>query len=155
MLILGIDPGISITGYGILDYSLSKISLVDYGIIKTSAKEKNNERLYFLFNKINELLNKFSPDQFAIEEAFYAKNIKSTMVLSQARAVISLAVTKNKIPLFEYSPKKIKMSVVGNGNASKEQVKYMVSSILSMKEKKEKFDVYDALAIGICHIHQI
>tara|TARA_B100000941_G_scaffold131299_1_gene92742 strand:+ start:102 stop:569 length:468 start_codon:yes stop_codon:yes gene_type:complete len=155
MLILGIDPGISNTGYGILDYSSNKISLIDYGIISTSAKEKNNERLFFLFNQINILLDKFSPDHSAIEEAFYGKNIKSTMVLSQARAVINLAFTIKKIPFYEYSPKKIKMSVVGNGNASKEQVKYMVSSILSLKIKKEKFDVYDALAIAICHIHQI
>ena len=78
MLILGIDPGISNTGYGILDYSSNKISLIDYGIISTSAKEKNNERLFFLFNQINILLDKFSPDHSAIEEAFYGKNIKST-----------------------------------------------------------------------------
>jgi len=77
------------------------------------------------------------------------------MVLSHVRAVISLAVTQKQIPFFEYSPKKIKMSVVGNGNASKEQVKYMVLSLLNMKDKGYKYDIYDAIAIGICHIHQI
>ena len=156
MLILGIDPGISNTGYGFLNYELGKIEIISFGLISPPIKNNNNEKLFFIFTKIKELLNKFSPNQFVIEEAFYGKNVKSTMVLSQVRAVISLAVTQKKISFFEYSPKKIKMSVVGNGNASKEQVKYMVRSLLNMKDDKEyKYDIYDALAIGICHIHQI
>jgi len=155
MLILGIDPGISNTGYGLLNYSSGKIEIISFGLITPPIKKNNNEKLFFIFTKIQDLLNKFSPNQFAIEEAFFGKNIKSTMVLSHVRAVISLAVTQKQIPFFEYSPKKIKMSVVGNGNASKEQVKYMVLSLLNMKDKGYKYDIYDAIAIGICHIHQI
>jgi crossover junction endodeoxyribonuclease RuvC len=101
------------------------------------------------------LIREFSPTEIAVEEAFFSKNARTAFVLGQARGMALLAAARHELDCFEYAPKKVKLSVVGNGNASKEQVQFMVKSILSLKQLTEKFDVTDALAVALCHINQL
>ena len=103
---------------------------------------------------MNKILDQFNPDILSVEDAFYSKNVKSAMVLGQARGAIILAAAQANIPIFEFAPRKVKMSVCGNGAASKEQVAYMVTKILKLKVKPKSLDVSDAMAVGLCYINQ-
>ncbi len=154
MRVIGIDPGLSITGIGILDENENKIGLCHYGTIKAPAREPLEARLDYIFNNAMELIRKYQPDELAVEDSFYGKNAKTAILLGQARGVLMLAGAQSKIPCFEYAPRKVKQSVVGNGAATKEQVQYMVKSILKMPTLPKPLDASDALAIGICHLHQ-
>jgi len=153
--VLGIDPGINITGYGILDHDGSNQSVVSFGTITPPAREANPERLAHLYAEIVNIIREFSPTDIAVEEAFFSKNARTAFVLGQARGMALLAAARQELKCFEYSPKKVKLSVVGNGKASKEQVQFMVKSILSLEQVPEKFDVTDALAVALCHINQL
>jgi len=154
MRVFSIDPGIGITGFSIIDTNRRKSSLSAYGTIKPKPKDSLPKRLNYLFEEVNKLLVQFSPDVLAVEDTFYSKNVKSAMILGQARGSIILAAAQADIPIYEFAPRKVKMSVCGNGAASKEQVSYMVTKILKLKEPPRPLDVSDAMAVGLCYINQ-
>ncbi|MDG2397981.1 MAG: crossover junction endodeoxyribonuclease RuvC [Candidatus Marinimicrobia bacterium] len=152
--VIGVDPGLTITGFGILDYKGGQIRTVAFGTIKPPAKESLPNRLEYLNSHMTELLEKSEPNAFAIEDTFFSQNVKSALLLGQARGVLLLAAATKGIPSMDYAPRKVKQSVVGNGAADKTQVQYMVQQILKMDEPPKPLDVSDALAIGLCHINQ-
>ena len=154
MRVLGVDPGLGITGFSILDTKRNQTHLSAYGTIKPKPKDTLPKRLNYLFEEMNKILDQFSPDIMAIEDAFYSKNVKSAMILGQARGALILSAAQADIPVHEYAPRKVKMSVCGNGAASKEQVSYMVTQILKLKEPPKPLDVSDAMAVGLCYINQ-
>lgn len=154
MRILGIDPGINITGYGIIQEKDSSLEVVTTGAISPAHSKKYPQRLAFIYDRIIQIIDEFQPDNIAVEDSFYGKNARTALVLGQARGVILLASAHRKIPCYEYAPKKVKMSVVGNGSASKEQVQYMVKAILNYKGEISKYDISDALAVALCHSNQ-
>ena len=154
MRVLSIDPGIGITGFSIIDSNMQKSSLSAYGTIKPKPKDSLPKRLNYLFEEVNKILDQFSPDVLAVEDTFYSKNVKSAMILGQARGSIILAAAQADIPIYEFAPRKVKLSVCGNGAASKEQVSYMVTKILRLKEPPKPLDVSDAMAVGLCYINQ-
>ena len=154
MRVLSIDPGLGITGFSILESIKNQTRLSAYGIIKPKPKDSLPKRLNYLFEEVNKILDKFLPDVLAVEDAFYSKNVKSAMILGQARGSIILAAAQANIPVYEFAPRKVKMSVCGNGAASKEQVSYMVTKILKLEKPPKPLDVSDAMAVGICYINQ-
>ena len=154
MRVLGVDPGLGITGFSIMDTKRNQTHLSAYGTIKPKPKDSLPKRLNYLFEEMNKILDQFSPDVMAIEDAFYSKNVKSAMTLGQARGSLILAAAQADILVHEFAPRKVKMSVCGNGAASKEQVSYMVTQILKLKEPPKPLDVSDAMAVGLCYINQ-
>ena len=155
MRVLSIDPGIRTTGFGILDSKLNKLSLTACGTINPRVSDSLPLRLNYLFEEVDSIINKFSPDIFSIEDMFYSKNVKASMILGQARGAMIIAAAQANVNIYEYAPKKVKMSVCGNGSASKEQVQYMVMKILNLKELPGSLDVSDAVAVGICCLNQV
>ena len=151
MIILGIDPGTNITGYGIIKYEKSACKKIASGIIRLPSSKPIPSRLKIIYEELNNLMKKYKPDEFAIETAFYGKNVQSAMKIGYARGVSILAAVHNEIPTNEYSPREVKKSVVGKGAASKEQVSYMIRSLLNIKANGIKSDETDALAIALCH----
>ena len=151
MIILGIDPGTIITGYGIIKYDKNVFSVVNSGIIKLPSSSPIPLRLKIIHEKICGIINRYSPDEFAIETAFYGKNVQSAMKIGYARGVAILAAVLNDLPTSEYSPREVKKAVVGRGSATKEQVGYMIRSILNIETNNMKVDETDALAISLCH----
>ena len=155
MRILSIDPGLSVTGFGILESAKTgQINLLAYGLIKPPIKDTLPRRLNFLFEETIKILDKFNPEALAIEDLFFSKNFKSAMALGQARGALILAAAQANLPVSEYAPRKVKMSVCGNGAASKEQVGYMVSKTLKLKSLPKSYDISDAIAVGICFFNQ-
>ena len=154
MRILGIDPGLTKTGFGIIDINNENLSLIDYGVIKPKIKDKLEKRLLTIFEDISTVISTYKPTIICIEEVFYGKNFKSALLLGQARGAAMVSAASKNISIFEYSAKKIKQSVTGNGNAKKEQVKFMVISILNIKNSDIPLDASDALAIALCHFQQ-
>ena len=154
MRVIGIDPGIGITGFSIIDHSRLETSLIAYGAIRPPKKQGLEKRLFYLFNEMNELNDKFEPDVLAIEDSFYSKNVKSAMILGQARGTILLSAARASIKVAEFAPRKVKLSVCGKGSASKEQVQFMVSQILKLKDPPKPMDISDAMAVGLCLINQ-
>jgi crossover junction endodeoxyribonuclease RuvC len=153
--IMGVDPGLSTTGYGIIETVEDSTTVVTWGAIKPPVKEAIHVRLSVLYDGVLDVIDRYAPTEFAIEEAFYRNNAKTALILGQARGVAMLAAAHSKLPCAEYSPRKIKLSVVGNGNASKEQVQYMIGSILKMEKTPDRLDVTDAFATALCHLHQM
>ena len=154
MRVIGVDPGLAVTGFGIIDKINNTISAHSYGTIRPPKGVQLADRLGYLFDEITTLIDKYKPEILAIGDTFYHKNFKSAMVLGQARGTIILAGFKQNIPCVEFAPKKIKQSVVGNGNASKEQVQYMVKNILQLDKLPTPLDSSDALATGLCYLNQ-
>jgi crossover junction endodeoxyribonuclease RuvC len=156
LLIMGVDPGSLVTGYGLIRATQGQdVSLLDYGIIKTQPDQQPEQKLEKIYEGLSRVIKKFSPAEFAIEEAFYAKNAKTAMVMGQVRGVAILVAAQAKIPVAEYSPKEIKQSIVGSGGASKFQVQFMVKNLLNLKEIPEPEDAADALAVALCHAQKI
>ena len=153
MIILGIDPGYAIVGYGVVNYRNNHFDVVDYGAILTDAKTPFNERLEIIYDRLNQLLNIHKPDAMSVEKVFYNSNAKTVIDVSQARGVIMLAAQKNKVPVFEYTPLQVKQSVVGYGRAEKNQIQEMTKRILSLEKVPKPDDTADALAMAICHGH--
>ena len=151
MIILGVDPGTIVTGYGIIELNKNKISHITSGIIKLSTTNSLPEKLKIIYTELEKLIRTYKPDEFAIETAFYGKNIQSAMKIGYARGVSLLAAVNNKVLIAEYAPGEIKKAVVGRGSASKQQVAFMIKTILNLKKLKMKSDESDALAIAICH----
>jgi len=154
MIILGVDPGTIHTGYGIVKLNSNKLSLVESGVLNIPANLQMGNKLELIHKTLDNLIKKLRPDEFAIETAFYGKNVQSAMKIGYARGVSLLAATQNNVPASEYSPREIKKAVTGTGAASKEQVSFMVHTLLNLKNKM-KFDESDALAIALCHSFRI
>jgi crossover junction endodeoxyribonuclease RuvC len=150
VIYFGIDPGSAITGYGIIRVSNNTLSYVDAGVIVTDKRALLPRKLEVIYDALHEKLSEFKPDCASIEEAFYAKNVHTTLVLGHARGVAILAAQKLSIPVLEFTPRVIKKAVVGNGNATKEQVEFMVKTILRLPRKEIHSDMYDALAAALC-----
>ena len=151
--LIGIDPGIVITGFCVLDFFKSKTKLVAYGTMKPPKKDRLERRLMYLYDESFSVISKFCPSVMVIEDSFYSKNVKSAVVLGQSRSVIMLAGAKSKIDIYEFAPRKIKQSICGNGSATKEQVQYMVTQILNLKEIPKPIDITDAMAVGLCFVN--
>ena len=154
MIILGIDPGLVQTGYGLIKINGEKKEVLDYGIISPDTKSNLSNRLQTIYNDIIEIIERFKPNTVAVEEVFYGKNVKSALLLGHARGVAMVSASKYNIPVFEYSAKKVKQAITGNGNAHKEQVKFMIMKDLNLKNFNAPIDASDALAIAICHLYQ-
>ena len=151
MRILGIDPGLATTGYGIINVEGSKISIIDYGIITTPADKKLPERLEIIASAFKKILTDHQIDEVAVEELFFNNNAKTALAVAQARGIYLLIAQASKIPIESYTPSQIKAGISGYGQASKPQVQYMVQKLLNLKEKPKPDDAADALAIAICH----
>lgn len=154
MLILGIDPGTATTGYALLRTEGDVFDVIDFGVIKTSAGEKNADRLHQICEDIESLVLKYKPDQAAIEEIFFVKNVKTGIKVAQARGAIIATLTRLGIEVHEYKPVEIKSAICGNGQAEKSQVQRMVQIILKLSTLPEPDDAADALAIAICHANR-
>lgn len=155
MIILGVDPGTNITGFGVINYNKNNFNRITHGIIRLPASKPLSLKLEIIYNELVKLIKLYKPDEFAIETAFYGKNVQSAMKIGYARGVSILAAVHNNIPTSEYSPREVKKSIVGNGAASKEQVGFMIRTLLEMKSVKMKFDESDALAIALCHAFRL
>lgn len=148
--VLGIDPGLANTGFGIINVNPQKSTMIDYGFISTKVKEDYSDRLDYIYQTVRILIKKFKPQYVAVEDLFFNKNIKSAMVVGQAKGVILLAAKHENVPVYEYSPLQIKMAVVGYGRASKDQVQNMVKNILSLSVLPKPDHAADALAAALC-----
>lgn len=155
MRILGVDPGLNITGYGIIEISGRKPSLLKFGHIRTSTKNSLAERIHHIYQTLNTIIAEYKPDRVAIEDLFYAENVKTAIVMGHARGAAIVAAMQNNAVVSEFSPREVKMSVVGNGAAAKSQVKFMVSNILKVKENITPDDASDALAVALCQWHRL
>ena len=165
MIILGIDPGTAITGYGIITTTKPKHELqdrnekpkvIDFGCIITTTSYSASERLAMIHEQIHQLIEKYQPDVISIENLFFFKNLKTAMPVSQAKGVILLAAAQKKIPIYEFTPLQVKMTVVGYGKAEKKQVQEMTKQLLDLssfdlkKKDRKKDDAYDALGVALC-----
>ncbi len=153
MVILGIDPGLAIVGWGVIDYAGSRFRTLGYGSIETPAGIETPQRLLAIRRGMEALLKNYHPDQMAIEELFFTKNITTGIRVAEARGVILLAGAEADIPMAEYTPMQVKQAVVGYGLAEKRQVIAMVTKLLSLPAAPSPDDTADALAIAVCHAH--
>jgi crossover junction endodeoxyribonuclease RuvC len=153
-IILGIDPGTNIMGFGIVRIVNRKMQLVDLGVMRLEKIKDPAGKLKVIFEKTLELVDKHLPDEFAIEAPFFGKNVQSMLKLGRAQGVAIAAALNRSVPIFEYSPKKIKMSITGNGNSSKEQVAAMLQQLLAIKDLPKYLDATDGLAAAVCHHFQ-
>lgn len=152
-IILGIDPGIADTGYGVILVEGTKLSCLTYGSIKTPAGQDLPLRLATLFKELNKIIKKYKPDKAAIEELFFNKNVKTALIVGQARGVAILALVNNKLSVSEYTPSQVKQSVTSYGKASKNQVQKMVKLILKLDKLPQPDDAADALAVALCALN--
>ena len=153
-IILGIDPGTVIMGYGLIHIKGTNPVLLSTGIIKLDKFEEHADRLKKIFERTIAIIEEYKPDELAIEAPFFGKNVQSMLKLGRAQGVAIAAALSKNIPITEYSPKKIKMSITGNGNASKEQVAAMLQQLLKFKNTPQHLDATDALGAAMCHYFQ-
>ena len=155
MLVLGIDPGLVTTGYGLIQVKNNSSSIIDFGTISPKQSDSLSQRLNIIYEDVSYIINKYKPSIMAIEEVFYGKNVKSALRLGHARGVSMVCASKSNIPVFEYSARKVKQSITGNGTAHKSQVQFMIIKEFNLDNIKFSTDASDALAIALCHINQI
>ena len=153
MIILGIDPGLAIVGWGVIEYQNAKFRTIAYGSINTPKGTRTEERLRLIFEGMNELIEKYHPDAMAVEELFWNTNQKTGITVAEARGTIILAAHKRGLKIYEYTPLQVKQAVVGYGRAEKRQVISMVTMLLGLPKPPRPDDTADALAIAICHAH--
>jgi len=151
MRVLGIDPGTLAVGFGLVEDGPGDPRFVEFGCIRVSSKQAFSLRLKKIYDEISKIIEQFHPDEFAIESLFYAKNAQVAIKMGHARGVALVAAANHEIPTAEYSPREIKLSVVGNGSASKEQVQRMITQLLRLPSLPEPLDASDALAVALCH----
>ncbi|MBC7554660.1 MAG: crossover junction endodeoxyribonuclease RuvC [Taibaiella sp.] len=154
-VILGIDPGTLVMGYGLISVRNGTISMLEMGILKLSAKEDHSERLHLIFKKMESLMKIHKPTHVAIEAPFFGKNVQSMLKLGRAQGVAIAAAMAGGLMATEYAPRKIKQSITGNGNATKEQVWKMLQCTLKFEEESPYMDATDALAVALCHHYQL
>lgn len=157
MIVLGIDPGSRFTGFGVVEVDGSKERVVEYGVLRLERHESHQLRLKEVYDRISDVAARVCPDECAIEMPVYGGNPQSILKLGRAQAAAMMAVLNREVPVTEYAPKEVKKSVTGRGNASKEQVWYMVRAILSIDDGVDELvlDASDALAVGLCHAHRV
>lgn len=153
-VILGIDPGTSIFGYGVIHVRKNEIELITLGSVNLSKYANHQLKLKYIFERVRYLVEEYKPDLCAIEAPFYGKNVQSMLKLGRAQGVSMAAVLTRDIPIEEYAPRKIKQAITGNGNASKEQVASMLQSICKFKKMPKNLDATDGLAVAVCHHFQ-
>lgn len=153
MIILGIDPGIAIVGYGVIEYKCGKFRTISFGAITTPAGMNTQSRLAIIYSDLKEIISKYKPDAIAVEELFFNNNQKTAIQVAEARGVILLAAHHFSIICHEYTPLQVKQALVGYGRAEKKQVITMVRMFLNLGEELKLDDTADALAIAICHAH--
>lgn len=153
MRVLGIDPSIRSTGYGIIEYSQNNYTVLSHGVIKPSRRLIFHQKIYEIKNQLEKIIETFSPDEVAIENPFYAQNIKTAITLGQVRGATLVAVASHNCSLYEYSPLEIKKAVTGYGQADKNQVKTMIKSLLKIENEDIETDASDALAAAFCHLN--
>jgi crossover junction endodeoxyribonuclease RuvC len=151
MKILGLDPGLATTGYGIIEFlpKNKKLEVINYGCIKTPANLTFPERIEIIYDQIEKLIKKYKPNRIAIEKIFFSKNVKTAFQVGECKGVIILSAIKHKIPIFEFTPLQVKQSLIGYGRASKNQIQKMVKKILNLTELPKPDDAADALAIAL------
>jgi len=152
MKVLGVDPGLAITGYGLVEGLNDGLRLREAGVIRTRAQAPLPERLKAIHTAIQELLEEFAPDVMAVEELYFAKNTKTAIAVAQARGVILLAAAQAGVSTKNYTPLEVKLQITGFGRATKHQVQGMVTRLLNLKERPQPDDAADALALAICHL---
>ena len=152
MLVLGVDPGSKVTGYGLVEKEGHRMIFVHAGTIRTSQERPFYERIDEIFRSVTEIMTRFRPQEMALEDIFFAKNVKSALKIGHARGAVLIAAVQCGIKIFEYTPLEIKKSVVGYGRATKEQVRAMTQVILKLKTQPD-LDASDALATAICHLN--
>lgn len=155
MIIVGIDPGLAISGYGVINYIGNKFEVIDYGAVTTESCQAFPGRLKTIYDSYIELFKLYKPEAIAIEELFYNKNVKTAIAVAEARGVHLLAAENCGVPLYEYTPLQIKQGIVGYGRAEKKQIQEMVKVILKLKSVPKPDDVADGLAAAICHAHSL
>lgn len=153
-IILGIDPGTVIMGFGLIAIHQKEMKLMEMGVLKLSTKLDAYERLEKIYRRVTEIIIQYQPDCFAIEAPFFGKNVQSMLKLGRAQGVAIAAAMQAGLAVSEYSPKKVKQSITGNGNASKEQVLKMLQRMLHFTEEPKYFDATDALSVAVCHHFQ-
>ncbi|MEL7636292.1 MAG: crossover junction endodeoxyribonuclease RuvC [Anaerolineaceae bacterium] len=153
MLVLGIDPGIAITGFGLIRLNdLNEPELIKYGVINSTAEGDTSSRLVYLYRELTELIEQHKPGYAAVERLFFQKNQKTAMAVSEARGVITLCIAQHNLPMAEYTPNAVKQAVTSYGNADKRQVQEMVKISLHLDDIPKPDDAADALAIALCHL---
>jgi len=155
LIILGIDPGITSTGYGVLRIESGQPEMEDYGVVGPDTKLSKHQKLNYIFEGVTDIIQTYKPDQIAIEDVFYSKNIRSTLTIGQVRGVAILASVRAGIDVSEYAPREVKRAVVGSGAASKEQVQFMIRKLLCLDGHSLTSDAADALAVAFCHANRI
>ena len=151
MVILGIDPGIALVGWGVLDSDGGRTKVMDFGCIRTTSDMRTEDRLRSVFLQLDEIIKKYRPGAMAVEELFWNTNQKTGIIVAEARGVILLAARLNGVEIFEYTPLQVKQAVVGYGRAEKKQVITMVTALLKLEKPPKPDDTADALALAICH----
>jgi crossover junction endodeoxyribonuclease RuvC len=154
MLILGIDPGTIVLGYGLIESRQDEMTLVHFDTIKCKARSDMSERLLFLYDGLTAIVRKYKPDVMAIETPFVGENAKSALAIGKAQAVVLLIAAQNKKPIYEYSPAQVKHHVADYGASSKEQMQEMVKMLLDLDAVPQPHDAADALAVAICHLRE-
>lgn len=153
-IILGIDPGTIAMGYGLIEVEGNHITLIDLGVLKPGKVNDGYKKLQLIFNTVSGLITRYQPDSFAIEAPFFGKNVQSMLKLGRAQGVAIAAAMRHGLDITEYSPKKVKQSITGNGNADKEQVLKMLQQLMVFKATPKQYDATDALAVAVCHFFQ-
>jgi len=153
-IILGIDPGTVVMGYGLIKSAGDRLTLIEMGVLRLPTSKDSYERLQLIHAKVQDLIGRFRPEDFAIEAPFFGKNVQSMLKLGRAQGVAIAAAMQAGMPVTEYSPKKVKQSITGNGNAEKERVWKMLQRILELEEGIPAYDASDALAVAVCHYYQ-
>ncbi len=154
MIVMGIDPGSAVTGMGVVEIEGETKRLLGFRAIRTNARKSLPERLGQIYRAVQADIAGYNPDVCAVEQVFGGKNIRSALIIGQARGAAMMAAINAGVEIAEYTPAEVKMSVVGNGAASKEQVQYMVKHILKLAEAPRPFDCADAIAVALCHAHR-
>lgn len=153
-IILGIDPGTTIMGYGLIRIVGKEPALIALGVIELKKYDDHYLKLKRIFERVTALIDQYHPDELAIEAPFFGKNVQSMLKLGRAQGVAISAALSRSVPIFEYAPRKIKMSITGRGNASKEQVAMLLKNLLKIKELPSNLDATDGLAAAMCHFYQ-
>ncbi|OHD23954.1 MAG: crossover junction endodeoxyribonuclease RuvC [Spirochaetes bacterium GWC1_27_15] len=153
MLVIGVDPGIESTGIGVVEEKNNRLSLVHSELIKTLASDGTPKRLEIIFEKINKIIDSYQISFASVEKLFFAKNVKTAMVVSEARGAILLALQLKNIPIYEYTPLQVKQALIGYGRGTKDQIQSLVKIILNLSELPKQDDVADGIALAITHIN--
>lgn len=152
-IIFGVDPGTAVTGFGVIEVVGSTFSVLDYGTIKTPTGDKLSKRYQIIYEGLLILLEKHKPDSVSVESQYMGKNVMSTIKLAMARSMVMLAATMRGIPIYQYSPTKAKLAVIGNGKATKEQIQKTLKNLLKLDVLPTPENASDALSLAICHAH--